>query len=78
MENKKKMTIELTEKATKFYNEVAYSLETPYGVRKTASFIISTLLEELSDFEDVMDINVTGFLEDLKSKEDEGKKEYKV
>ena len=60
----KKVTITLTDKAEKYLNKLLYELEMPNGKTTTISDCINTTFEENADFEEAMDTNVCGFLED--------------
>lgn len=62
----KRLTIILSDKAEKYFNEVAYSLDYGDGKVATQSQVINHCMEELADFEEQIDQDVTGFLRDRK------------
>lgn len=62
----KRLTIILSDKAEKYFNEVAYSLDYGDGKVATQSQVINHCMEELADFEEQIDQDVMGFLRDRK------------
>lgn len=58
----KKITVTLSEKAEKYFNDVAYSLDYGNGKVATNSQVISHCLEELALFEEHAGESVTGHL----------------
>lgn len=63
----KKITVTLTDKAEKYFNEVAYSLDFE-GRTATQSEVISHCLQELSDFEQTFGGDLTTFLQEYHAK----------
>lgn len=59
----KKLSVALSEKAEKYYNEVAYSLEGKKGVATQAE-VVNHCLEELSLFEELAGQSVTDYLQE--------------
>ncbi len=62
----KKITITLSEKAEKYFNEVSYSLDDGSGKPATNSDVINHCLEELYDFEKMTEMQVTEYLKEYK------------
>ena len=60
----KKITVTLSEKAGKYFNEVAYSLDYGDGKVVTKSQVINHCLEELAMFEEFAGESVTGWLKE--------------
>ena len=60
----KKITVTLSDKAEKYFNDVAYSLDNGDGKVATQSEVISHCLEELQMFEEASGQDVTGYLRD--------------
>lgn len=60
----KRITVTLSDKAEKYFNEVAYSLDYGDGKVATQSQVISHCLEELALFEENAGQDVTGYLEE--------------
>lgn len=58
----KKITVTLSDKAEKYFNEVQYSLDYGDGKIATQSQVINHCLKELALFEEFSGTDVTGYI----------------
>lgn len=73
----KKITITLSDKAEKYFNELMYSLPGKNGEGLcTQSEAINESLETLSDFEDITQNQLRNWIDAFKSIPNEDKKEF--